>query len=75
VPQDVGIVSHPEVDILIPIHIPDFGALRFLNKEWIRREVVDVMGDPSRHDLSGPFEKFLRTRCFESIGIRKMFHL
>jgi hypothetical protein len=57
VSKNVGIVTHPEIHIFVLVHIPDFGALCFLDKERIRWEVMNVMRDTPRHDLFGSFEE------------------
>ena len=55
--QNMGIVPHPEIHIFVSIHIPDFGTLCFFDKERVGGKIVDVMRNPSRHDLFGSFEK------------------
>jgi len=55
--ENMGIVAHPEVHILIPIHIPDFRTLCPFDKERVGRKVMDVMGDSSRHHLFGPLKE------------------
>jgi hypothetical protein len=71
----MGVVTHPKVYIFVPVYIPDFGTLCFFYEERVGEEVVNVMGDPSRHDLFSPFEEAFGKRCLLSIRIKEMFHL
>jgi hypothetical protein len=55
--QDMGVVTHPEIHDLIPIHIPDLRTFGIFYKKRIGGEVVNTVRNASWHNLSGPFEK------------------
>jgi hypothetical protein len=72
--QNVSIMSHPEIYILISIHIPDSGPFPLFYKERIGRKVMDIMGYASWHHSLGTLEKVFRKGVFFPIGVKKMAH-
>jgi hypothetical protein len=72
--QNVGIMAHPEVHILISVHIPDPGTFPLSYEERIGWEIMDVMRYASRHHPLGTLEELFRKACFCSIGVKEMVH-
>lgn len=74
VAEDVRKIAHPEVHVLIPVLIPYFGALCLLDKERVGRKEMNVVRNPSGHDLFRSFEEVFREACLLPVYIRVMFH-
>jgi hypothetical protein len=41
VTQDVGIVSHPEINVLIPVNVDDFASVGTIYIEGVRLKKAD----------------------------------
>jgi hypothetical protein len=57
VSENMGKITHPEVHIFIPVRVPYFGAFGFFDEERVGREKMNVVRNPSGHDLFRSFEE------------------
>jgi hypothetical protein len=56
--QDVGVVSHPEVNVFMIVDIPEPGPFCPFHEKRVGGEVVKVVAHAPGHDLPGPLEEF-----------------
>ena len=69
------IMSHPEVYILVSVHISDLRSSGFLDVERIGRKVTNVMANSTGHNFFGSLKKLFRLWSPSAIVLQNsVFH-